>query len=114
MKLVGRVPLRSLDDAALVRLKYPPFDVLITLVDGEPRALEDACNHAGASLSNGWLDEGGQCIVCPVHAYMFDLKTGRCVAPAGLCDDQRTFVTRVEGDDVLVYDPVEILITLGR
>jgi nitrite reductase/ring-hydroxylating ferredoxin subunit len=91
-------------------MKYPPWDVLVTLVDGQPCAVEDACNHAGASLSEGELDDDGKCIVCPMHAYVFELKTGKCVAPVGLCDDQRTFVARVEGDEVVVYDPANVVI----
>lgn len=110
MKCVGRVPRATLEAKKLVRMKYPPWDVLVTWVDGEPCAVEDACNHAGASLSEGELDESGRCIVCPMHAYVFELKTGKCVAPVGLCDDQRAFVARIEGEDVVVYDPVNIVI----
>jgi nitrite reductase/ring-hydroxylating ferredoxin subunit len=110
VKLVGRVPRASLEPGVMVRMKYPPWDVLVTLVDGEPCALEDACNHAGASLSEGELDESGRCVVCPMHAYVFELTTGKCIAPVGLCDDQRRLVARVEGDDVVVYDPVQIAI----
>jgi len=87
----------------LVRLPYPPFDVLVTLVGNDAYALEDACNHAGASLSEGGRE--GACVTCPMHGYAFEIATGRLVRPRGLCDDQRTFVTRVEGDDVLVWDP---------
>ncbi len=94
----------------MLRLEYPPFHVLVALVDGTPCAIEDACNHAGASLAEGERDESGRCVVCPVHAYVFDLATGACVAPKGLCDDQRHFVARVEGDQIAVYDPVQLVI----
>jgi nitrite reductase/ring-hydroxylating ferredoxin subunit len=40
-----------------------------------------------------------------MHGYLFDLATGRLVEPKGLCDDQRTFVADVDGDDVVVWDP---------
>lgn len=53
LTFVGRLPLASLQGGALVRLTYPPFDVLVGLVDGVPYAIEDACNHAGASLVEG-------------------------------------------------------------
>ncbi len=110
MKLVGRVARARLETGELVRMHYPPWDVLVTLVDGEPSAIEDSCNHAGASLAEGVRDDTGRCIVCPMHGYLFDLTTGKLVAPRGLCDDQRAFVARVEGDDVVVYDPVNIVI----
>lgn len=103
MKLVGRVPRAALEDGAMVRLEWPPFHVLVTLVGGEPRAIEDACNHAGAGLVEG--TRTGDCVSCPMHGYVFDLTTGHLVEPRGLCDDQRTFVARLEGDDVVVWDP---------
>jgi nitrite reductase/ring-hydroxylating ferredoxin subunit len=100
---VGRVPRASLEDGATVRIAYEPFHVLVALVAGEPVAIEDACNHAGASLSEG--TRTGDCISCPMHGYVFELQTGRLVEPRGLCSDQRVFVARVEGDDVSVWDP---------
>ena len=87
----------------MARLEYPPFDVLVALVNGEPVAIEDSCNHAGASLSEGWRRDA--CVVCPMHGYTFDLQTGVLVEPRGLCGDQRTFVARRDGDQVLVWDP---------
>jgi nitrite reductase/ring-hydroxylating ferredoxin subunit len=85
------------------RLDYPPFHVLVTVVDDAPCAIEDACNHAGASLAEG--ERTGGCVSCPMHGYVFELATGRLVQPRGLCADQRRFVARVEGDDVVVWDP---------
>jgi nitrite reductase/ring-hydroxylating ferredoxin subunit len=110
VKRVARLPLVSVATGELARVSYPPFDILVSLVDGVPCAIEDACNHAGASLAQGERDETGRCVVCPVHAYIFDLATGACVAPKGLCDDQRHYVARVEGDEIVVYDPLNIVI----
>ena len=103
MRFVGSVPRSRLEGGEIVRLPYPPFDVLVALVEGEPCAIEDACNHAGASLSEG--DRQSDCIACPMHGYVFEIATGRLVQPLGLCSDQRTFVACVEGDDVTVWDP---------
>jgi Lon protease-like protein/nitrite reductase/ring-hydroxylating ferredoxin subunit len=108
LKLVGRVPKRRVEEEGLVRLAYPPYDVLVSIIDGRACAIEDACNHAGASLAEGERD--GACIVCPMHSYVFDLGTGKLVAPRGLCDDQRAFVAEIEGDEIAVYDPVSIVI----
>jgi nitrite reductase/ring-hydroxylating ferredoxin subunit len=95
----------------MVRLDWPPFHVLVAMVDGAPCAIEDACNHAGASLSEG--DRRGSCVVCPMHAYAFELSTGCLVEPRGLCDDQRRLIARVEGDDVVVWDPGAGLTIVG-
>ena len=111
MKLVGRVSRESLEGGAMVRLEWPPFHVLVALVDGAPVAIEDACNHAGASLAEG--DRKGVCVSCPMHGYLFDLRTGALVQPRGLCDDQRAFVAKVDGPDVVVWDPGAGVAILG-
>jgi nitrite reductase/ring-hydroxylating ferredoxin subunit len=103
LKLVGRVARALLDDGRLVRLRYEPFHVLVALAGGQPVAIEDSCNHAGASLSEGGRKD--DCVSCPMHGYLFDLRTGRLVEPRGLCADQRPFVARLEGSDVVVWDP---------
>ena len=94
----------------MVRLAYPPFDVLVTEVAGDVVAIEDACNHAGASLSEGYVTRGGACIACPMHGYVFELKTGKLLEPRGLCGDQRTFAVTREGSDVLIWDPASGLV----
>jgi len=95
----------------MVRLVDPPFHVLVALVDGSPFAIEDACNHAGASLSEG--DRKGTRVACPMHGYLFDLTTGRLVEPRGLCDNQRRLIARLEGEEVVVWDPGAGLTIVG-
>lgn len=101
-KLVGRVPVSKLGPGEKFRLAYPPFDVLVVNADGEAYAIEDACNHAGASLAEGRL-RGCQ-ISCPMHGYVFDVRTGELLLPRGLCGDQRTFEVVREGEEWVVYD----------
>lgn len=103
MTLVGRIPIARLGDGQMVRVAYAPFHVLVALVEQRPCAIEDACNHAGASLSEG--TRHGDCVSCPMHGYIFELATGRLVEPKGLCSDQRPFVARRVGDEVVVWDP---------
>ena len=109
-KLVGRVKLAELREKGHLRLAYPPFDVLVAYEDGEVFAIEDACNHAGASLSEGWVEN--KCAVCPMHGYVFDLRNGQLLRPRGLCSDQRSYRVAIEDDDVVVRDDVEILVVL--
>jgi 3-phenylpropionate/trans-cinnamate dioxygenase ferredoxin component len=49
-------------------------EILICNVDGSFFAIEDVCTHDGAPLDQGDLD--GNCIVCPRHGAMFDVRTG--------------------------------------
>jgi nitrite reductase/ring-hydroxylating ferredoxin subunit len=108
LKLVGRVPRARIEHGEMVRLSYPPWDVLVAMVGGEPCAIEDACNHAGGSLCAGSRD--ADIVACPLHGYLFALRTGELVAPKGLCDNQRRFTTTLEGIDVVVWDPLEVKI----
>ena len=39
-------------------------------------AIDDTCPHEGASLGEGLL-HGGR-VICPLHSWVFDLRTGRC------------------------------------
>jgi nitrite reductase/ring-hydroxylating ferredoxin subunit len=51
--------------------------VLLYRSDGQPRALDDVCTHAGALLSRG--EVSGSCITCPWHGSRFDLESGQVV-----------------------------------
>ena len=107
-KLVGRIKLEDLKAKGTVRLEYPPFDVLVAWVDGNVFAIEDACNHAGASLAEGWLED--KCVVCPMHGYVFDLADGKLLRPKGLCGDQRVYHATIEGAEVVIHDDFALLV----
>ncbi|HVM87323.1 MAG TPA: Rieske 2Fe-2S domain-containing protein [Puia sp.] len=40
------------------------------------------CPHAGGLMNEGYLDDSGN-VVCPIHAYKFNLKNGYCKFPEG-------------------------------
>jgi ferredoxin-nitrite reductase len=44
--------------------------------NGRLYGIQNICPHEGGQLCNGWI-EGGE-VVCPLHGYKFDLKTGAC------------------------------------
>lgn len=39
-------------------------------------AIDDSCPHQGASLSQGLIHDGR--VICPLHNWVFDVKTGAC------------------------------------
>ena len=62
-------------------------------------AVGDKCPHNGASLGNGYCTQENS-IVCPVHRYHFDLRTGR--AKSGLGDAVATYPVEIREDGVYV------------
>lgn len=67
-------------------------------LDGQFYAIDDLCPHAGGSLGSGCLREGR--VICPLHEWAFDLKTGACVGnPA---KSVNFYPTRVENGQVQI------------
>jgi nitrite reductase/ring-hydroxylating ferredoxin subunit len=65
-------------------------------------AMDDACPHAGGSLSEGLLDAGA--VVCPIHGYAYDVVTGE-----GLDDgaEVRVHPVTLDGDVLRIELPEE-------
>jgi NAD(P)H-dependent nitrite reductase small subunit len=64
-------------------------------------AIDDACPHQGASLADGLLHAGR--VICPLHQWVFDLRTGHC--PADTHEPVATYPCRASGDDIEVRVP---------
>ncbi len=68
--------------------------------DGERcYALRNACSHAQALLSEGFVD--ARTVQCPLHGAEFDIRTGKCISEPPY-DDVQAFEVRVEGGEVYV------------
>jgi 3-phenylpropionate/trans-cinnamate dioxygenase ferredoxin subunit len=63
------------------------------------RAFAQRCPHAGALLSEGWVDPMGR-VVCPLHRYRFDIMRGRNTSGEGY--HLKTYELRVDADGVYV------------
>ena len=61
---------------------------------GDLFATQAACPHRGAPLADGIV--GGTHVVCPFHAYTFDLTTGEPVMNS--CPALKTYLTTVDGE----------------
>lgn len=68
-------------------------------VDGTFYAIDDACPHQGASLSEGEIR--GCVVVCPWHGWEYDVTDGKQMTPPGALH-ATTYRVVVEGDDVLI------------
>ena len=69
---VGRVS--ELPDGRGRSVQLGGIEVGLFRVGEAVHALENACPHAGAPLSEGWLQ--GPLINCPLHGWRFDVRTG--------------------------------------
>lgn len=78
-------------------------DVALINVQGSFFALDNNCPHSGGPLALGFLDESLGHLTCPWHAWTWDVRNGRAVAPpvnwraityAVRVDDEAIFVSR--------------------
>jgi nitrite reductase/ring-hydroxylating ferredoxin subunit len=67
-------------------------------VDGEFYCIDNTCPHMEGPLGEGDLD--GDEVMCPWHAWSFNVKTGEGLYGLGLC--VRSFPCKVEESAVLV------------
>jgi nitrite reductase/ring-hydroxylating ferredoxin subunit len=67
--------------------------ICLAFVNGNFRAVQDACTHNGESLSKGTINYLGE-IICPWHNYRFDLATGKACDSS--CTDLRTFPIKLD------------------
>ena len=61
-------------------------------------AISNACVHRGGSLGDGTVS--GETVTCPLHAWEFDLETGKCLTTPG--ESVQKFKVTVENDEVFV------------
>lgn len=73
--------------------------------DGERAgALDNYCPHEGAMLSHGLVDSGE--VVCPLHAAVFDIRTGECLDKYTW--DAEAYETALRNGRVYVKAPGEV------
>lgn len=72
--------------------------VAVFNVQGSYHATSNVCLHRGAPLGQGYLD--GAVVICPWHAWTWDVTTGRNTANPALCI--ATHEVKVEDGQVLV------------
>lgn len=65
-------------------------------------AFENSCPHRGASLLQANINGQGE-IICPLHQYRFDLKTGQ--VKAGYCRDLEVFPAILTEDGLKITVP---------
>lgn len=62
--------------------------VAVFHVEGRRYAVGDRCPHRGGPLSRGTVEPvpgSGPAVRCPIHGWLFDLATGRCLNQPDAC-----------------------------
>ena len=73
-------------------------DVCLANVNGELCAMDNWCPHRRGPLGQGWVE--GEAVICPWHAWAFNVKTGKAEYPEH--EKVEVFRVKVEGEDVMV------------
>ncbi|MFM2386328.1 MAG: hypothetical protein RL660_1085 [Bacteroidota bacterium] len=69
-------------EGIILNLRLAEKHICVTQVQGEYYAFQSKCPHAGAAFEHGWINEDN-CLVCPLHRFQFDVRTGRNVSGEG-------------------------------
>jgi toluene monooxygenase system ferredoxin subunit len=93
------LPLDDVWEGEMVAVRVGGADVLVVnLGNGELRAYDNRCPHAGSRLSEGRLDAAT--LRCRAHHWEFDVQTGAGKNPRSC--QLRQYAVRVEGGIVQV------------
>jgi len=89
----------ELEPGRVTRAQVEGTRVALARVGDNVYACGDRCAHRGGSLSEGRLS--GVRLACPLHGWMYDIRTGECVFPGR---DARvpSYKVRVHGGDVWI------------
>jgi nitrite reductase (NADH) small subunit len=65
-------------------------------------ALDAVCPHAGGDLGEGEVE--GECVICPLHGFAYDVRSGEGLDDGGRV---RVHATRLRGDMLEIELPEE-------
>jgi nitrite reductase/ring-hydroxylating ferredoxin subunit len=77
-------------------------DVALFRCGDEVLAIGNECPHQGGSLCDGWVE--GDIVVCPLHGWEFDMRSGACMTVPG--EDVPRYAATVE-DGAIYLEEIE-------
>lgn len=75
-------------------------EIFVVNLDGAFYAMDDTCTHAGASLSEGTLEEAS--ITCGWHGAKFDCKSGKLEKFPAKINNLKSYKVTVESNDLFI------------
>lgn len=92
---VGAVP-----PGAIGEFEVGGKQVAVANVDGKLYAINSVCVHEGGPLGEGSLS--GKIVICPWHAWEYDVTTGKIVGSAPEAEGVACYAVEVRGEDIFV------------
>ena len=74
-------------------------EVAVLNDEGSFYALAARCPHGNASLADGFIEDGT--VECPLHASLFDLKTGMVLCKPAT-ESVKAYALVVEGEEIYI------------
>jgi nitrite reductase/ring-hydroxylating ferredoxin subunit len=96
------IKVARLDDlvpGAVTLVRAGDVPIVLARVGDAVHACGAVCAHRGGSLDQGRLT--GHRLACPLHGWMYDVRTGQCVFP-GRGEAVPSYPVRVQDGDVWV------------
>ena len=84
------------EDNHVMEAEIRGVPICLAQVEGRFAALDNICPHRQGPLGAGWIEGGA--VLCPWHAWAFDVQTGLAAAPAK---------GKVEAEEVWLEMPVD-------
>lgn len=89
---------RPVKEAFIQKVKAGNHNLCLIGFEGKLYAVSAKCPHAGGDLAGGWCENGQ--IICPLHRYQYNLKTGKGATGQG--DYIDTFPVEIQADGIYV------------
>jgi nitrite reductase/ring-hydroxylating ferredoxin subunit len=86
------------------KVKVGDRSIAVIRIEDEYYAFSSSCPHRGASLIEGTINGIGE-IICPLHHYRFDLKSGQ--VKNGDCANLEVFPCELVEDGLNITIPVQ-------
>jgi nitrite reductase (NADH) small subunit len=98
-------PLNQVPAGTMSEVTFGDRPIAICNVDGQLHAMEGTCPHRGAPLGHGAIH--GHSVVCPIHGWEFDCRTGQYDLNPNL--RLAVFPVEVRDDDVWIDLPEPVV-----
>ncbi len=94
--------LRLFPERVIKKIQLGEIQLAGLRIGEEIHIFQSFCPHRGASLLQANIN-GAMEIICPLHQYRFNLKTG--TVTSGYCEDLKVYPNRLEDDGLKIIVP---------